>query len=176
MTSTRQIILAHYPNFRFVRAAGANLSRVNCPGSVFTLLSLSKTDFSHSQLKWSNFSHSNAQNARFDYCDLTASNFAYATLFEASFVGADLRDANFNNAEITGANFKGARGVAVFKHVGSRDDTLLVIKHKDGLYFKTGCFWGTLSDFLYRIREDHGLNQYARQYFWCITKATLKLL
>jgi hypothetical protein len=152
---------------------------------------LNDIDFTHSYLGGSSFRGAKLQNARFVYCDLSDCNFEGADLRGADLSNAEIFHTNFDGANLTHANFQNSHGVRLasfkdtvgamtFQEVGSRCDTLLVVKRGKILWFKTGCFWGNEMEFRRAIRDRHihsyfGNKVFARQYWACIKEAHAKL-
>jgi hypothetical protein len=151
----------------------SNLSRISLPGVNFRGGWLNRSDFGHCNLTGANFEGCRLRGTRFDNANLEGANFYASNLDQASFRGANLTNAKFPNASITHTHFEGAIGVIAFNKVGSRQDRLLVVKHDDGLWFKTGCFWGTEEMFIWKVEYKHDgiMNRFRIQYFQCIKKA-----
>lgn len=60
--------------------------------------------------------------------------------------------------------------VLVISPIGSRNDILTACRSKRGdIKVSTGCFKGTLDEFKYQVRNEHGSNVYARQYYMAIS-------
>ncbi len=122
---------------------------------------------------------------RHNYVNLKNADLSYADLTGAKLIGCDLESANLHGANLTGVDLtnaylyrtnlertifgqtiiKGttlegtdlfqAQGILNIGPIGSRSDLLYAVRHVDGPMIKTGCFWGTLDDFLRNIDRDH---------------------
>ena len=113
--------------------------------------------------------------------DLSGANLSDADLSGANLRGADLRDADLSDAYLSGANLRGANlsgaylsGAGKIKSVddilligliGSRADYTHIYRTDKGVYVKCGCFFGTVDEFASKVKDTHGDNKYANQYF-----------
>lgn len=48
--------------------------------------------------------------------------------------------------------------------IGSREDTLIAFLTDDGVYLRTGCFWGTIKKFRSNLAETHKQNEHEKEY------------
>ena len=88
---------------------------------------------------------------------------------------ANLRGAYLSEADLRGAKLSGAIGIISIGPVGSRGDMMYVVKHEADIMIKTGCFWGTVSEFESAITKTHGDNAYARAYQAALALARIVL-
>ena len=105
---------------------------------------------------------------------LSCSALSGADLSGADLRGADLRGADLRRADLSGAiladvNLKkitlvGKRPVLQLGPLGSRADCLLVFLTDNGIYLRTGCFFGDLKEFSAAVEETHGTNEHAAEY------------
>src|SRR3990167_2327741 len=112
-------------------------------------------------------------------------NLSGANLAEADLRGGALRVANLGEASLCsantpganlgGANLGGAKDIISIGPIGSRGDILYVVKYGAGIMIKTGCFWGTLSEFETALSKMHGDNQHARAYRAAIALAQIAI-
>ena len=79
------------------------------------------------------------------------------------------------NGKVTGngkafgdAVIKKPSDILTISSLGSRDDTLTVLYNKT---CATGCFQGTVDEFLAAVKETHGNNEYAKLYYKAINFA-----
>ena len=101
--------------------------------------------------------------------DLRGADLRGADLTRAYLTGADLRGADLRGADLTGADLRGADGIIVVGPIGSRQDFLYAVQHKDVVMVKTGCFWGDISHFEKSVSEKHEGNNYGKAYAAAIT-------
>ena len=87
-----------------------------------------------------------------------------ANLRGADLRGADLRGANLYGANLRGANLRGAENIIALGPIGSRGDFIFGVRHEKVIMIKTGCFWGTLTEFKNAVRKTHNDNEYAQAY------------
>ena len=106
--------------------------------------------------------------------DLSGADLSGSALSGADLSGADLRGADLRRADLSGAiladvNLKkitlvGKRPVLQLGPLGSRADCLLVFLTDNGIYLRTGCFFGDLKEFSAAVEETHGTNEHAAEY------------
>ena len=103
-----------------------------------------------------------------------------ADLYGADLYGADLRGANLRGADLRGANLRGAnldgagkligdRPIIQISPIGSRSDFLTAYITDNGIFLKTGCFFGTVENFKSAIKNTHGDNIHAEEYTAALT-------
>ena len=112
---------------------------------------------------------------------LGGANLRGANLYDADLRGADLRGAYLGGANLGGAYLGGAnlRGAYLRKEIkikaiqrpffqvgpiGQDDRILMAFSTEKGIYLKTGCFFGTVDEFLKNLQEKHGNNDHAHEY------------
>ena len=98
--------------------------------------------------------------------------------------GADLRGAYLDGANLDGANLRGAylhgaylhgagkligdRPIIQISPIGSRSDFLTAYITDNGIFVKTGCFFGTIESFKEALKNTHGDNAHAEEYLVAI--------
>jgi len=93
----------------------------------------------------------------------------------ANLYGADLRGADLCGADLRGANLRGAgkligdRPIIQISPIGSRSDFLTAYITDNGIFLKTGCFFGTVENFKSAIKNTHGDNIHAEEYTAALT-------
>ena len=98
-----------------------------------------------------------------------------ANLYGADLRGADLRGANLYGADLRGADLDGAgkligdRPIIQISPIGSRSDFLTAYITDNGIFLKTGCFFGTVENFKSAIKNTHGDNIHAEEYTAALT-------
>lgn len=92
--------------------------------------------------------------------DLSRLNLSGTNLAGATLSGANLENANLERADLSGADLRRAKGIASLYIPGmsSRGDVLYAVLHDNGVYIKTGCFWGTISEFREKVLQEKGPN------------------
>ena len=89
----------------------------------------------------------------------------------ANLGGANLRDAYLGGAYLRGANLRDAGKITsvddilLIGSIGSRADYTHIYRTDKGVYVKCGCFFGTVDEFASKVKDTHGDNKYANQYF-----------
>ena len=94
--------------------------------------------------------------------------------------GAYLRGANLDGADLRGANLRGAyldgagkligdRPIIQISPIGSRSDYLTAYITDNGIFLKTGCFFGTIENFKTALQNTHGNNTHAEEYTAALT-------
>jgi uncharacterized protein YjbI with pentapeptide repeats len=82
-----------------------------------------------------------------------------------------LGGANLGGANLRGANLGGADKITsiddilLIGPIGSRADYTHIYRTDKGVYVKCGCFFGTVDEFASKVKDTHGDNKYANQYF-----------
>ena len=149
---------------------------------------LTRADLTGANLTGANLTRADLTGANLTGADLTGANLYGANLTRANLTGANLTRANLTRANLYGADLTGANltGATIFEHwkvetyrdllwlgpLGSRNDFLMV--NLPTLRLKAGCFEGTVEDFLTKVAESHGGNEFGREYI--ATAAYLRAL
>lgn len=177
---TAAAFLRKYPNLADLRIEDINVHGYRLPGIHLQGTRLSEVIFSDNIARRSLFTDATASACTFDYTDFSFTDFNGFNCSNCSFDSANLEFTTWNagySGNLATCSFRNVRGAVAFSKVGSREDTLLVVRFGNMLMYKTGCFWGTKEDFEERIRETHGrFNGYAAEYRKCIKEAEKKLL
>ena len=98
-----------------------------------------------------------------------------ANLRGAYLRGANLDGANLRGAYLRGANLDGAgkligdRPIIQISPIGSRSDYLTAYITDNGIFLKTGCFFGTIENFKTALQNTHGNNTHAEEYTAALT-------
>jgi hypothetical protein len=56
-------------------------------------------------------------------------------------------------------------------NIGSRSDGCTIFNLKNGLFVRSGCWFGTIDDFIKAVEEKHGDNKFAKQYLLAVKLA-----
>ena len=105
-----------------------------------------------------------AVNSRADLrgANLYGADLCSANLYDANLYGADLRGANLYGAFIQGHKLK--MTPIQINPIGSRNDSLFIFNTEDGIFVKTGCFFGSDEEFLKAVAKKHQDNKHSKQY------------
>ena len=131
-------------------------------------------------VKWAIKTGANLEGANLMGANLVGANLEGAYLRGANLRGANLRRANLGGAclegaYLEGANLRGAyledqlkltgeRPVLIIGPLGSRCAYLSIYRTDGGLRVKSGCFFGSDTDFEKAVTETHGANKHATDY------------
>ena len=110
--------------------------------------------------------------------DLGGANLRGADLGGAYLRGADLRGADLRGADLRGAYLGGAKikdkGILLIGNIGSRCDCTTIYNTDKGIYVKCGCFFGTIDEFVAKVKETHKGNEHERDYLAMVEFAKIK--
>jgi hypothetical protein len=144
--------------------SGANFSGANLRCAILNGANLSYAILNGADLNGANLSGANLRYANFSGANLRGANLSCAILS-----GANLRYAILNGADLNGANL--AEGFIAdgkfhyITNVGSEKGTLEIYKCQDEKWFiRRGCFSGSKEEFLQKVNETHGNNEFSEQY------------
>jgi len=86
-------------------------------------------------------------------------------------VEAAVKDgANLYGADLRGAGkLIGDRPIIQISPIGSRSDYLTAYITDNGIFLKTGCFFGTIENFKTALQNTHGNNTHAEEYTAALT-------
>lgn len=136
----------------------ADLSEADLRGADLREASLREADLSEADLRGASLYKASLNGANLREADLSRADLREASLYRAS-----LNEANLNGADLSRAHLSGNH-VWQFGPIGSRRD-YLVVKHGPNLdEVTTGCFHGTLAQFVAQVTETHGSNLYGQEY------------
>ena len=115
--------------------------------------------------------------------DLRGADLRGADLRDANLRGADLRGANLGGANLGGANLGGAdlggakiknNGILLIGNIGSRNDYTTIYNTDKGIFVQCGCFFGTIDEFVAKVKETHKGNEHERDYLAMVEFAKIK--
>ena len=183
-SAVKDALLAALKNDADLRGAylgGANLRGADLRGAYLGGANLYGANLRGAYLGGANLRGANLYDA-----DLRGADLRGAYLGGANLGGADLRGADLGRADLGGANLGGAylgganlRGAYLRKEIkikaiqrpffqvgpiGQDDRILMAFSTEKGIYLKTGCFFGTVDEFLKNLQEKHGNNDHAHEY------------
>ena len=108
----------------------------------------------------------NLRGADLSGANLRGADLSGAYLSDADLSGANLRDADLSGAYLSGAGkIKSVDDILLIGLIGSRADYTHIYRTDKGVYVKCGCFFGTVDEFASKVKDTHGDNKYANQYF-----------
>jgi hypothetical protein len=125
---------------------------------------LTDANLSDAHLSCANLSDAHLSCADLRGADLTGAHLRGADLTGAYLSCANLTGADLRGAYLRGADLTGARGVLAIGPIGSRRDILYAVQHADVIMLKTGCFWGSLDEFVDQVKHVHAGTVYLRHY------------
>ncbi len=154
---------------------GANLTGANLYGANLTGANLYEANLYEANLYGANLAGADLTRANLTGADLTGVNLYGADLTGANLTGADLYGANLAGANLAGANLAGADldentkligDYPVFQitPIGSRMSTLVAFNTDKGVVIKTGCFFGTVKEFMTAVEKQHSGTKFETEY------------
>jgi hypothetical protein len=159
---------------------GANLGGANLDGAYLDGANLGGANLGGANLDGANLGGAYLGGAYLDGANLGGANLGGANLDGANLGGANLGGAyldgaNLGGAYLDGANLGGAgkligdRPIIQISPIGSRSDFLTAYITDNGIFLKTGCFFGTVENFKSAIKNTHGDNIHAEEYTAALT-------
>ena len=121
-------------------------------------------------LQWADLRGANLQWADLQGADLQGADLRGANLQWADLHGADLQWADLQGADLRGADLLddlklvGNRPLLQVGPIGSRVDYLTAFLTENGVYLRTGCFFGTVAEFRASLAKTHVGNIHALEY------------
>ena len=167
-------------NLRGAYLGGANLGGANLGGA-----NLRGANLGGAYLRGANLRGAYLRDANLGGAYLRGANLGGAYLRGAYLGGANLGGANLGGANLRGANLGGAYlggaylrdanlggagkitsadDILLIGPIGSRADYTHIYRTDKGVYVKCGCFFGTVDEFVSKVKDTHGDNKYANQY------------
>ena len=58
-------------------------------------------------------------------------------------------------------------------NIGSRHDGCMIFNFEEGIYIRSGCYFGSESDFIQRVKEVHQGNKYEKEYLLALELARI---
>lgn len=136
---------------------------------------LSNTRFFGCSIKGATFDNARIYETTFNDCQIIDCSFYSSIIYHCSFLNSNLAGSRFSNYEIEYTSFDGSilneinirdakfyhcsfhnsKGIIIISSIGSRGDTLYIVKHKTFNVYKTGCFYGTQDDFMIAVKDRH---------------------
>ena len=121
---------------------------------------LSGADLSRADLSGADLSRADLSGADLSGAALSRADLSGADLSGADLSGADLSGAPLSGADLSGADLSGVKGLYKIIQVGplgSRKSFLVATKEKKNsqVVLRTGCFRGSVEEFLRKVTETH---------------------
>lgn len=147
---------------------GAILNGANLYGADLNGADLRGTDLSGTNFRGAILNGAYLNGAILNGADLCGANLKYADLS-----GTYLKDAILNGADFRGTILNGAylnyikikyNGILLVGNIGSRNDYTIAYNTDRGIYIKCGSFFGTIDEFVVRVKGTHNGNNYERDY------------
>ena len=154
---------------------GANLGGANLGGANLGGANLGGANLGGAYLGGANLDGAYLDGAYLRGANLRGANLGGAYLRGANLGGAYLPGAYLDGAYLDGAYLDGAgqligqRPIIQISPIGSRSDYLTAYITDNGLFLKTGCFFGTIENFKSAIKNTHGDNAHAEEYTAALT-------
>ena len=144
-------------------------------------VSLSGADLRGAYLRGTYLRGADLRGAYLRGADLSGAHLSGADLSGADLSGADLSGAYLSGAYLSGAHLSGAylsgaklkdgseidyapRPVVYFGPFGSDARELLAFRTKQGIRIQTGCFFGTVPEFVDAVKKKHADNEHGQEY------------
>ncbi len=121
-------------------------------------------DLYGADLRGANLGGANLYGANLGGANLGGANLGGANLYGANLGGANLYGANLGGANLRGKKLVGSRPFLQIGPIGSRSDYLQAFITDAGVMVRTGCFFGTRTQFEHAVRAEHGDNEHAQEY------------
>jgi hypothetical protein len=159
--------------------AGANLVGASLDDASLAGANLDGASLAYASLHDASLAGANLDGASLDDASLVGASLVGANLDGASLAGANLVGASLAGARLAGANLHGAslidamgniikiigeRPLLIVGPIGSRSDYLHAFITDGGIYIKTGCFFGTIVQFIEAVTQTHKDNCHAQEY------------
>ena len=122
-------------------------------------------DLRGAHLQWADLRGANLQWADLQGADLRGANLQWADLHGADLQWADLQGADLRGADLLDdLKLVGNRPLLQVGPIGSRVDYLTAFLTENGVYLRTGCFFGTVAEFRASLAKTHVGNIHALEY------------
>lgn len=159
----------------------ANLNHANLSGADLREANLREADLCRACLRKANLYQANLHRACLAEADLQEADLRWASLWETDLQetnlrGADLRYVTFDHTRLADAKLDGARiddnhtikgdyGYMTLGPLGRRNGHTVFFNCHEGIYVNCGCFIGPIDLFQKEVKEVHGTNNHAQDYF-----------
>ena len=134
-------------------------------------VSLRGADLSGAYLRGADLSGAYLSGAYLRGADLSGADLSGADLSGAYLSGAYLRGADLSGAYLRGAKLKDGseiddapRPVVYFGTFGRDARELIAFRTNQGIRIQTGCFFGTVAEFLDAVKKKHADNEHGQEY------------
>ena len=153
--------------------SGADLTGADLYGANLCGANLRDANLCGADLHGANLFGADLHGAELYGADLHGANLccAYlhgADLYGANLCGANLRDANLRDAKLRDSNLYDTKikdkGILLIGNIGSRYGYTTIYDTDKGIYVKCGCFFGTIDEFVIKVKETHKGNEHERDY------------
>ena len=175
-------------NLRGADLGGANLRDANLRGAYLRDANLRGAYLGDANLGGAYLGDANLGGAYLRGANLGGAYLRGAYLRGAYLRGADLRDANLRGADLGGADLGGAylgdadlgdakiknKGILLIGNIGSRNDYTTIYNTDKGIFVQCGCFFGTIDEFVAKVKETHKGTEHERDYLAMVEFAKIK--
>ena len=150
-------------NLRDADLGGANLRGADLGGANLLGADLGGANLRGADLRGANLCGANLRGANLCGANLRGADLGGANLLGADLCGANLRDADLCDANLGDAKIKD-KGILLIGNIGSRYSYTTIYNTDKGIYVMCGCFFGTIDEFVSKVKETHKGNNHERDY------------
>jgi uncharacterized protein YjbI with pentapeptide repeats len=138
--------------------------------SSFDNSSFYNSSFDNSRFYNSSFDNSSFYNSSFDNSSFDNSSFYNSSFDNSSFDNSRLDNSSFDNSSFYNSSFDGLkisktpRPFLFISPLGADQHQLMAVSTVKGIRLKTGCFSGSVPEFIAALKKKHGDNDVAKEY------------
>jgi uncharacterized protein YjbI with pentapeptide repeats len=139
-------------------------------GQEFKEADLTEKDFSGIKLTGGVFYNSSFDNSSFYNSSFDNSRFYNSSFDNSSFYNSSLDNSSFDNSSFYNSSFDGLkisktpRPFLFISPLGADQHQLMAVSTVKGIRLKTGCFSGSVPEFIAALKKKHGDNDVAKEY------------
>lgn len=134
---------------------GLQVSHCEMDLTIFERCNLIGSVWVDNGMRWCTWTHSNLRQNQFRRCQLDGTRWSYSNVYGVEGEDCTLQGADFRRTQVQAMHWDNATMMAIAP-IGSRWDQLMALRHADGVYeIRTGCFHGSLEEFLSRVHRNH---------------------
>jgi uncharacterized protein YjbI with pentapeptide repeats len=138
--------------------------------SSFDNSSFYNSSFDNSRFYNSSFDNSSFYNSSFYNSSFDNSRFYNSSFYNSSFDNSRLDNSSFDNSSFYNSSFDGLkisktpRPFLFISPLGADQHQLMAVSTVKGIRLKTGCFSGSVPEFIAALKKKHGDNDVAKEY------------
>jgi hypothetical protein len=132
--------------------------------------SFDNSRFDNSRFYNSSFDNSRFYNSSFYNSSFDNSRFYNSSFYNSSFDNSRLDNSSFDNSSFYNSSFDGLkisktpRPFLFISPLGADQHQLMAVSTVKGIRLKTGCFSGSVPEFIAALKKKHGDNDVAKEY------------